>query len=169
MDHGTIAGKDVSTQTSNDCAEDPQEVQSRPCHRRENLQGATRHCATRRKEATCGDMGRDLLGLGYQSNLGGPSHLQAGTSDRNSKSDSWPKSASNCGATRKTDSIEVHHIRALKDLNRHEGREKPLWVQIMAARKRKTLVLCQTCHMDLHAGRPLKRNKLSRSRTELPR
>jgi len=73
-----------------------------------------------------------------------------------------------CGATRKTDSIEVHHIRALKDLNRYEGREKPLWVKVMAARKRKTLVLCRTCHMDLHAGRPLKR-KPSRSRTELLR
>jgi hypothetical protein len=24
----------------------------------------------------------------------------------------------------------------------------------MAARKRKTLVLCRTCHDDLHAGRP---------------
>src|SRR5882762_1345745 len=71
MDHGTIAGKDASTQTSNDRAEDPQEVQSRTCHRRESLQGATRHCATRRKEATSGDMGRDLLGLGYQSNPGG--------------------------------------------------------------------------------------------------
>src|SRR5581483_2093765 len=56
-----------------------------------------------------------------------------------------------CGATRLTERIEVHHLRALKDLNKYEGREKPLWVQIMAARKRKTLVLCHTCHTDLHA------------------
>ena len=70
-----------------------------------------------------------------------------------------------CGATYLTAKIEVHHIRALKDLNKYEGREKPLWVKIMAARHRKTLVLCRTCHKDLHAGRPL-RQKLSRSRTK---
>jgi group II intron reverse transcriptase/maturase len=70
-----------------------------------------------------------------------------------------------CGATRMTDQIEVHHIRALKDLNKYTGREKPLWVQIMAARRRKTLVLCHTCHMDIQHGRPHRRNKVSRSRT----
>lgn len=69
-----------------------------------------------------------------------------------------------CGATRMTDQIEVHHIRALKDLEKYTGREKPQWVKIMAARKRKTLVLCRTCHMDIQYGRPLKR-KVSRSRT----
>src|SRR5258708_15751793 len=66
-----------------------------------------------------------------------------------------------CGATFLTDCIEVHHIRALKDLTKYEGRQKPLWVKIMAARRRKTLVLCRTCHQDLHAGRPLRRQKSS--------
>ncbi|GHO88600.1 hypothetical protein KSZ_66060 [Dictyobacter formicarum] len=70
-----------------------------------------------------------------------------------------------CGATRMTAKIEVHHIRALKDLNKYAGREKPQWVQIMAARQRKTLVLCHTCHMDIQHGRPHRRNKVSRSRT----
>ena len=69
-------------------------------------------------------------------------------------------------ATHLTAQIEVHHIRALKDLKRYDGREKPLWVKIMAARRRKTLVLCQTCHDDLHAGRPLKRKHLAHSRKE---
>jgi len=73
-----------------------------------------------------------------------------------------------CGATHMTDQIEIHHIRALKDLNAYEGREKPSWVKIMAARHRKTLVLCRICHTDLHAGRPLQ-HKRSRSRTELLR
>ena len=68
-----------------------------------------------------------------------------------------------CEATSLTTPIEVHHIRALKDLNTDDGREKPLWVKIMAARHRKTLVLCRTCHDDLHAGRPLKRKQVSRS------
>ena len=62
-----------------------------------------------------------------------------------------------CGATSLTDTIEVHHIRALKDLNRYTGREKPLWVKIMAARRRKTLVLCRTCHKDIQYGHPVKR------------
>lgn len=66
-----------------------------------------------------------------------------------------------CEATRLADQIEVHHIRALKDLNKYEGREKPLWVKVMAARKRKTLVLCRTCHMDLHAGRPLRKKEIT--------
>jgi group II intron reverse transcriptase/maturase len=72
-----------------------------------------------------------------------------------------------CGATHLTETLEVHHIRALKDLNRYEGREKPRWVKIMAARRRKTLALCRTCHQDLHAGRPLQ-HKRSRSRTGPP-
>jgi hypothetical protein len=70
-----------------------------------------------------------------------------------------------CGATRLTETIQVHHIRALRDLNRYEGREKPSWVKIMASRRRKTLVLCRTCHQELHAGRPL-RTRRSRSRTD---
>ena len=49
--------------------------------------------------------------------------------------------------------LEVHHIRALRDLNVKGQREKPKWVQIMAARKRKTLVVCRTCHVDIHHGR----------------
>src|SRR6266567_1725498 len=70
-----------------------------------------------------------------------------------------------CGATRMTDQIEVHHIRALKDLEKYTGREKPRWVQTMAARHRKTLVLGRTCHRDIQYGRPHRR-KISRSRTE---
>jgi group II intron reverse transcriptase/maturase len=72
-----------------------------------------------------------------------------------------------CGATRLTETIAVHHIRALKDLSRYEGREKPSWVKIMAARRRKTLVLCRTCHQNLHAGRPMQQRR-SRSRTGSP-
>ena len=63
-----------------------------------------------------------------------------------------------CGAT---DHIEVHHIRALKDLTKSTGRDKPEWVKTMAARHRKTLVLCRTCHLDIHAGRPLTRHPSS--------
>lgn len=66
-----------------------------------------------------------------------------------------------CGATSLTDPIEVHHIRALKDLEKYPGREKPRWVKIMAARRRKTLILCRTCHQDVQYRRPMRRQKSS--------
>jgi Type II intron maturase len=69
-----------------------------------------------------------------------------------------------CGATGDAERIEVHHIRALKDLKTYDGREKPAWVNIMAARKRKTLVLCVTCHQDVTYGRPMRRKPVSVSR-----
>ncbi len=64
-----------------------------------------------------------------------------------------------CGSR---DQVQVHHVRALKDLQKYPGREKPPWVIRMAARHRKTLVLCRSCHYDVHAGRPL-RHTSSRS------
>ena len=50
--------------------------------------------------------------------------------------------------------IQVHHIRKLKDLkNRWKGRkEKPEWVKRMVALQRKTLVVCEQCHKDIHHG-----------------
>jgi hypothetical protein len=56
-----------------------------------------------------------------------------------------------CGAP---DQLEVHHIRALKDLRRLGRKEPPLWMQVMAARQRKTLVVCRDCHDHIHAGHP---------------
>jgi AI2M/AI1M-like, HNH endonuclease len=48
--------------------------------------------------------------------------------------------------------LQMHHVRKLADL-RKLGREKPRWVQIMIARKRKSLAVCEPCHYDIHAGR----------------
>jgi group II intron reverse transcriptase/maturase len=56
--------------------------------------------------------------------------------------------------------IEVHHMRALKDLDRYGRPEKPAWVKTMAARHRKTLVVCQSCHKAIHAGKPLTTHRL---------
>jgi len=50
--------------------------------------------------------------------------------------------------------VEVHHIRKLADLNTKGRAEKPLWVQRMVERQRKTLVVCQECHEAIHAGKP---------------
>ena len=55
-----------------------------------------------------------------------------------------------CGSTM---DIHVHHIRALRDLNVKGQKEKPKWIQVMAARRRKTLVVCRPCHTAIHAGR----------------
>jgi len=60
-----------------------------------------------------------------------------------------------CKRTKDVTRIEVHHVRKLADLNVKGRREKPLWMQIMATRRRKTLVVCLECHDDIHAGRPL--------------
>ena len=60
--------------------------------------------------------------------------------------------ADKCEMCGSTVDVEVHHIRALRDLNVKGQREKPKWVQIMAARKRKTLVVCRTCHLHAHNG-----------------
>lgn len=49
--------------------------------------------------------------------------------------------------------IEVHHIRKLADLKQPGRRDKPRWMQLMSARRRKTLVLCHGCHVAIHAGR----------------
>jgi group II intron reverse transcriptase/maturase len=66
--------------------------------------------------------------------------------------------ANTCEQCGSREQVEVHHIRAMKDLNKYTGREKPEWVKKMALRNRKTFVLCQKCHHDLHAGRPMVRN-----------
>ena len=55
-----------------------------------------------------------------------------------------------CGAQR---NIEVHHIRKLADLNHKQGTTPPAWKKTMAARRRKTLIVCRNCHLDIHRGR----------------
>ena len=58
-----------------------------------------------------------------------------------------------CGSTEK---VEVHHIRKLTDLKKDGRKEKPAWVQRMAIRKRKTLMVCRKCHNEIHAGKSQK-------------
>jgi len=65
--------------------------------------------------------------------------------------------AERCEICGSDEGIQVHHIRKLADLQREGQSERPLHVKIMAARRRKTLVVCKTCHLDIHAGRPLRR------------
>jgi hypothetical protein len=64
-----------------------------------------------------------------------------------------------CG--RKGD-CEVHHVRKLSNLHKMGRREKPRWVQRMIAMRRKTLVVCEPCHLGIHAG-----NKTLRERCKV--
>lgn len=57
-----------------------------------------------------------------------------------------------CGA--QTD-CEVHHVRKLADLDQAGRQEKAFWAKRMAARRRKTLVVCRRCHHAIHAGQAL--------------
>jgi hypothetical protein len=61
--------------------------------------------------------------------------------------------AQQCELCGSEDHIEVHHIRKLADLKQKGQRDKRQWVQKMVARRRKTLVVCQNCHHDIHYGR----------------
>lgn len=48
--------------------------------------------------------------------------------------------------------IQVHHVRALKDLEKPGRKTKPAWSKRMSALRRKTLMVCITCHRAIHAG-----------------
>jgi len=50
------------------------------------------------------------------------------------------------------DDTEVHHIHKLADLHK-KGRSRPKWMEVMAARRRKTLIVCRGCHDEIHYGR----------------
>lgn len=60
--------------------------------------------------------------------------------------------AERCEICGSADRVQVHHIRKLADLKK-KGRNLDLYERVMAARRRKTLVLCRKCHVDAHAGR----------------
>jgi group II intron reverse transcriptase/maturase len=58
-----------------------------------------------------------------------------------------------CEICQQPDEVEVHHIRKLADL----GQPGPLqsrWAKAMINRRRKTLVVCASCHGHIHTGQP---------------
>jgi hypothetical protein len=48
--------------------------------------------------------------------------------------------------------VQAHHIRKLSNIDRPGRRPKATWEKIMAARRRKTLMVCKDCHDAIHAG-----------------
>jgi group II intron reverse transcriptase/maturase len=62
--------------------------------------------------------------------------------------------ANRCEICERSENVQVHHIRKLADLNNLGHADKPVWAATMAKRRRKTLVVCQHCHDDIHTGQP---------------
>jgi hypothetical protein len=60
--------------------------------------------------------------------------------------------AARCEICGQADTIQVHHVRKLADLDRPGQPPQPMWMKIMAKRRRKTLVVCQACHANIHIG-----------------
>jgi len=59
--------------------------------------------------------------------------------------------ADTCERCGSTDRINVHHVRAIRDLQTKGQKPRPDWLVMMAARQRKTLVVCHNCHYhDIH-------------------
>jgi group II intron reverse transcriptase/maturase len=70
--------------------------------------------------------------------------------------------ADTCELCGSQEQVEVHHVRALKDLHRPGQADKPAWARVMAARHRKKLVVCHVCHLAITHGRPPRRtNRLA--------
>jgi group II intron reverse transcriptase/maturase len=58
-----------------------------------------------------------------------------------------------------TNTLEVHHVRKLKDIKQKYARKEqniPQWVLRMSSLRRKTLVVCEKCHDEIHAGTSIK-------------
>src|SRR5262249_9223195 len=60
--------------------------------------------------------------------------------------------ADTCEVCGSTEDVQVPHVRKLADLQKPGQPPPPQHVQIMAARRRKTLVVCHECHVKIHAG-----------------
>jgi hypothetical protein len=58
--------------------------------------------------------------------------------------------ADECELCGSRENVEVHHVRRLSDLWRKGRAKRPKWVEVMASRQRKTLVVCLACHLAIH-------------------
>ena len=49
--------------------------------------------------------------------------------------------------------VDAHHVRKHADLDR-PGHPQPVWDQLMAKKRRKSLIVCVDCHAAIHGGQP---------------
>lgn len=61
--------------------------------------------------------------------------------------------AGRCELCKQAGTVDVHHVRKLVDLIK-PGQPQPAWNQLMAKRRRKTLVVCTNCHTAIHHWQP---------------
>lgn len=61
--------------------------------------------------------------------------------------------AGHCELCQQRAEVVIHQVSKLADLIRH-GPPQPAWAQLMAQRRRKTLVVCSPCHDTIHAKQP---------------
>ena len=59
--------------------------------------------------------------------------------------------AARCELCKQTGVVQAHHVRRLADLAK-PGKPQPVWDQLMAKRRRKTLIVCVDCHATIHHG-----------------
>jgi group II intron reverse transcriptase/maturase len=58
--------------------------------------------------------------------------------------------AGSCELCGQHENVQVHHVRKLADLATRGATPRPDWMNTMAKRRRKTLVICARCHTDIH-------------------
>lgn len=56
-----------------------------------------------------------------------------------------------CELCQRPDAVQVHQVRKLADFGT-PGPDQPEWLQLMARKRRKTLVVCSPCHNLIHHG-----------------
>ncbi|MCA1693759.1 MAG: maturase [Actinobacteria bacterium] len=58
-----------------------------------------------------------------------------------------------CEMCQRTGEVEAHHVGKLAHLSK-PGQPQPPWAQLMARKRRKTLVVCAACHDHIHHRQP---------------
>ncbi len=61
--------------------------------------------------------------------------------------------AGRCEMCEHTGTMEVHHVGKLAHLGK-PGHPQPAWAELMARKRRKTLIVCPSCHQAIHGRKP---------------
>jgi hypothetical protein len=61
-----------------------------------------------------------------------------------------------CELCERRSEVQVHQVSKLSDLAT-PGRSQPLWAQLMARMRRKTLMVCPSCHDVIHRRKPVEK------------
>jgi hypothetical protein len=87
-------------------------------------------------------------------------HKNAVITDRAPGRDPYPRKEiitrllrNRCELCQHSGQVQVHHVARLADLA-YPGPGQPAWARLMAAKRRKSLVVCPPCHDQIHAERP---------------